>query len=693
MYIKKLTLSHFGKFHKKEIVCKPGINIIYGGNEAGKSTIHSFIRGMLFGIEKSRGRAGKDDLYTKYQPLTNPGLYEGSMEFTYKNEDYLIFRRFYQKEKYSQLVNLTMGKELKNVEGSLCNLFPDLTESAYRNTVSVEQLRSRTDIELANEVRNYIANLSTSKTSEVDVNKAISTLLEKKKEITSKNILDKINKVEREITESMECERSIEEASKALRELYEQKKKVEYNYLQQNKQLHSLQNNANSLAVIRQKYEWYAELLYESEIVSKKIEKITKELSENSNKTLSNIIDGDIKKIDDLCSKQEELRERYNNYEDNHRHTRKEYKGKLLLSLITLLLGIVACFLPFGSNGARIALGFSLVALSFTFFGLTLKRKRINERLYGKEAGGTENEIIQIEKKKKEILLKYNCSDFSSLREYQKLQTKEEVRLQQLQGQLIEYQEQKGKLVNKLKDLYNEIFTFTNQIFHCNEVSEKVIQQLEYELNQCKIRAKQLQDECENEKMNVAIQIDRLENLIVQFQEKESGLNDRQKEYEDLLCIQREDELTLEAIKLTIQTIKDISSEIHDDFGSTLGGKVSEQLSAITDGRYKEVLVDENLNIKILHELQYIPIEKLSVGAIDQVYFALRMAISDLLFDGDEMPLILDDSFAFYDDERLKSVLQILASMKNRQIFIFTCHHREQSFLLENGTSFHYVTL
>ena len=68
MEIKELHLGHFGKFHHKKIPFQPGINIIYGSNEAGKSTIHSFIRGMLFGIEKKRGRESKDDLYTKYQP-------------------------------------------------------------------------------------------------------------------------------------------------------------------------------------------------------------------------------------------------------------------------------------------------------------------------------------------------------------------------------------------------------------------------------------------------------------------------------------------------------------------------------------------------------------------------------------------------------------------------------------------------
>jgi uncharacterized protein YhaN len=47
MLFTKLKLNYFGRFHDKEIELKPGINLIYGDNEAGKSTIHAFIKGML----------------------------------------------------------------------------------------------------------------------------------------------------------------------------------------------------------------------------------------------------------------------------------------------------------------------------------------------------------------------------------------------------------------------------------------------------------------------------------------------------------------------------------------------------------------------------------------------------------------------------------------------------------------------
>ena len=61
MRLLELHINGFGKFHDRTISFNDGINIIYGKNEAGKSTLHTFIRGILFGIERGRGRAAKNE--------------------------------------------------------------------------------------------------------------------------------------------------------------------------------------------------------------------------------------------------------------------------------------------------------------------------------------------------------------------------------------------------------------------------------------------------------------------------------------------------------------------------------------------------------------------------------------------------------------------------------------------------------
>ena len=55
MKILSLHIDGFGKFHDRDISFEDGLNVVYGKNEAGKSTLHTFIKGMLFGIERQRG--------------------------------------------------------------------------------------------------------------------------------------------------------------------------------------------------------------------------------------------------------------------------------------------------------------------------------------------------------------------------------------------------------------------------------------------------------------------------------------------------------------------------------------------------------------------------------------------------------------------------------------------------------------
>ena len=56
-------------------------------------------------------------------------------------------------------------------------------------------------------------------------------------------------------------------------------------------------------------------------------------------------------------------------------------------------------------------------------------------------------------------------------------------------------------------------------------------------------------------------------------------------------------------------------------------------------------------------------------------------------------PLIFDDSFVLYDDERLRTVLKWLPSAYSGQILVFTCHEREMRVLKAEGAAVHEVRL
>ena len=112
MYIKKLILQHFGKYHNREMELQKGINLIYGPNEAGKTTVRDFIIGMFYGIERSRGVAARTDEYTRREPLEGGG-YSGSMELYKDGVRYRVDRSFRKDQKYLKVYQQESGRELE----------------------------------------------------------------------------------------------------------------------------------------------------------------------------------------------------------------------------------------------------------------------------------------------------------------------------------------------------------------------------------------------------------------------------------------------------------------------------------------------------------------------------------------------------------------------------------------------------
>ena len=117
-------------------------------------------------------------------------------------------------------------------------------------------------------------------------------------------------------------------------------------------------------------------------------------------------------------------------------------------------------------------------------------------------------------------------------------------------------------------------------------------------------------------------------------------------------------------------------------------------IGEITGGIYDSMSVDENLNLFMNTRTKLVPVSQVSSGTMDQVYLALRMAAARLLQTGhDQMPLIFDDSFVQYDDERLKTALKWLSQAYDNQLIIFTCHQREAQMMTANQIPFQLISI
>ena len=141
------------------------------------------------------------------------------------------------------------------------------------------------------------------------------------------------------------------------------------------------------------------------------------------------------------------------------------------------------------------------------------------------------------------------------------------------------------------------------------------------------------------------------------------------------------------ALKLAMERLNELSGELKRQLEERLKGEASQILAYITEGKYTQLLIEDGMHLSILKEGKRISLEQLSRGTVEQVYFALRMAASKVLHE-EEYPVILDDTFVYYDDMRLKKVLQWLGEHK-QQVLIFTCQKREAQLLDELGILYH----
>lgn len=694
MYIKKLTLSHFGKFHKKEITFDPGINVIYGENEAGKSTIHSFMRGIFFGIDKPRGRAGKEDIYTKYQPVDTPASYEGSMEFSYGEKEYRLYRRFYQKEKACQLVDLTLGRELKDWNGEIGSLIPGLSESSYRNTISIGQLRARTDAELATEVRNFIANLTTTKASEVDVSKALAILNEKKRSLDNRDTGLRQQKLSEEIEELLQQERQLEENTKTLKVLRNQQREQEQEYqTRYRKEIQPLLQKAGELPAILQKYRMFEELQKDILHLKGKLEELKKQIHNSHSEAELSELEKQTVEVEELIKKQRALEEEVKKSKAILQEIEQESRRNRKKGIIPLILGVILCLIPLGSSAMRTGAGIAVIGMGIIYHLIKAEHIEKRKHVAEQEQGDHEKQNFLLGSRMKEILIRNHSIDAMSLRnKYNELMRqsllRDNVRSEEKEcARLVSEKEDKQQ--HLIYDIQNYMKNFMNQ----TEVSATGMRQLEEQVREQVQEFDDIKREYEEKKVQLTIQIDRLQQSLQEISDHENLLEDKQKEYKEIIELQKEERTEQEAVLLAIQAIKELSVQIHDSFGVELSRKVSAQMREITGGRYEEVLVDENLNIKVLYENQYLPMERLSIGTIEQLYFALRLAIAELMFNGMNMTIIMDDSFAFYDDKRMEAVLKLLAEKKENQILIFTCHRREAECLTRLRILYTYVEI
>ncbi len=695
MLLTKLKLNYFGRFHDKEIELKPGINLIYGQNEAGKTTLHTFIKGMLFGIERLRGRgaASKEDVYTRYLPWGYPGAYSGSMEIESGGKSYRLTRSFHANDKSFTVMDLSTGREVKLKEGMLSELIPGLTESTFRNTVSIEQLKAQTDTELAAQVRNYIANLSVAKSKEVNVAKAVSTLSDQRKQLEPTLNAAALKALQAEIEAGLAREEQMDRLTLQLHE----KRQLEQDLLRQKEALapaldSEILERMEQLPAILEKYRSFQELTKQVAQAEAQEEELKKRiLTGEKAQALSDTLKEDKRLAESLAT---ELTERERQYQELHRsYELMRHKGKKSY-LFTLLPGIliaVAALVLSDLSSVGILLAAAAALFGGISFFLLQGRNRKNILKYQAEEKELEQGIIHARNNLNDIFTRNQAESIEILGEKLEKALKDFYTLENSREQLRELDQRKSTIEDSRDSAYETIMKYMQYFLPSEELTPEAIQQLREEIHRKKQESTGQQEELNSQMAACRLAMEKLKWEITSLEGNEERLLKNQEKHKELVQTQEENSIELEAIKLALTSIQELSAEIHDSFGQQLNQAVSEVICKVTEDRYDNLKVDEKLEVKVGWQGDYVLLERLSAGTIDQVYFALRMAVADLLLGRDEVPLLLDDSFALYDDIRVKAAINEISA--RRQILLFTCHQREQRILEEIGIPYHRVDL
>lgn len=149
-----------------------------------------------------------------------------------------------------------------------------------------------------------------------------------------------------------------------------------------------------------------------------------------------------------------------------------------------------------------------------------------------------------------------------------------------------------------------------------------------------------------------------------------------------------------DAFELSKEIFEETYTEMKKQYGPLFNERLSYIVSKVTNGKYTNCILNNEYGIKVKNENgEYIDLELLSSGTIEQINLSLRIALLEMLED-ERLPFILDEAFAFYDEKRLKNILHFLESeYKNRQIIIFTCSNREKNILNDENIQYNYIEI
>ena len=593
MIIREANIGKFGKLENQKYQFSQQINVIYGANESGKCTLMQFLKAMLFGLEKTRVRKTLDT-YNRYEPWDTPAYFYGSMMFETGQQQFLLERNFYYKEKRARLVNIRDGEELSVEYGDLDMLLGNVSAAAYENTCCIGQEQQLPGRELGVLLEDERSNLAQTGSGDFQLSKALQELEQKRKN-----------------------------AEKTRKEL-EQQRLSHIHQLEVNQQV--LERDIAGLKAQQEKQstkqgtvqEQVRELQRQAEPVQAEYQTVCKREQE-----LQNVVAREQEEADALQQKSGK---------------NAGFSPLLLIGVTGLILAPVLRSAMEGFQ--KIAPALNVICIILILAGLVSAYRRNRAK---KETDAAQNHRQSITDAAQNHRGQDDRANLQSADRERRKATVDQ-QLQRVRQQKTALEEQLQKLQAQKKSLQ----------------LQAARQEGSGDQLQSQIQEKEVEQE------NLTEQINELQR---ETPEEHNARADR------------------EALELASETMSRLSARMSKTLEHTLDKEMSEILAQITGNVHEQLQVADGQGIILSEQMQKRTPEAYSQGTMQQAYFSYRMAAGHMLMKEEPLPFLLDETFANYDEERLRQTLRWLAEQEN-QIFLFTCRENEMKLLKEEGISF-----
>lgn len=627
MKINNLKINGFGKIENKEINLENKINIIYGKNESGKSTIFNFIVSMLYGCSKLK--KGKNiSNFEKYKPW-NTEEFSGKIKYELdNNKKYEIIRKFKSKNPIIYNENSEdISKQFNNDKTKGISYFYEQTgidEELFVSTTAVAQEEIKLEKNNENLIIQKITNIASTGEDNTSYKNAINKLNKKQlNEIGTSRSNDRpINKIEKELNE-------LKIKKNNLNNVIINKENFE---IENNKIKTEINNSENKVEIIKN----IKEIIEKNKIEKEKINLISE-----------NILNYE-KEINNLKNEKEKINKKIikeKNKENN----------KLIIEIISLIISIIILIsgVILKNNIIKIVTLIPIAVFIATLYINIRNKKEIkkikeNNKIIKREEINIDNKIEIIEK---------NIKDEKLKKELLENKIKNIINIEK----------------EKIKNKYNSE-NYIEELFLNNNIENIYEKEIKL-LNENKLQLHKLGIEKNNMEEN-------LNNLIL-IDEKINYLEEQYKE-----LTQKN-----ESIEFAKEILEKAYIEMKQNVTPKFIKNLSEIIKEISDNKYEEIKFNNEDGLIVEKENgEYVSVDKLSVGTIDQLYLAFRLSIIKEISE-ERIPIILDEAFAYYDEKRLENILKYLSEKIDNQIVIFTCTKREKEILERLKINYNFINL